>query len=393
MRYHDPPIAFLQLRAQKPQTFAALASIAFITLLLFMMVGFRAAFLDAATELPRRLQGDLFLFNIATMTALIPAKFAQHRLYQISAFDEVERVMPLYLQLTDALDPTGNPEFLRRVLVIGFPLGQNPLAIPELNDKLPLLKEGGVFLFDRLSRSEYKPIIQEVTEHGRMNILIRGGAGLTRITIKGLFSLGMNEGIYANLLTSDATFTDVLGSSRDDIHIGVIHLKSGVDLNEMQKKITKHLSSDAVVVRQKHEMLTKERELFEFKTPVGSVFRVGIGASVIIGIIVLYQILFQLISKSLREYATLKALGFSHGMLLSIVLNQAIILAVSGYVSGWFITCCFFYDYLTYVTNMKFGMTVTSAAAVFALVSFICLMSALFAIRKLKEADPADLFG
>lgn len=391
MRYQNPPIALLQLRSQKPQTLAAIASIAFVTLLLFMQIGFRAAFLDALLVLPRSLQGDLFLFSSSTITSIRALKFSERRLYQMLAFDEVEQVIPLYLQPAEAHDPSGKPGFLTRILVIGFPLAKTPFTIPEVNDKLHLLKEGGVFLIDQRSRSEFKPIIHQVEKQGKIDLSIIGGIGAARISVKGLFPLGMNDAIYSHMLTSDETFMDVFETPREYIHIGVIQLKSGVDVNAVQQKIMHSLTPD-VVIKQKHEMLRMDREVFEFKTPLGMVFRIGIIISVVIGIVVLYQILFQLTSKYLRDYATLKALGFSHGMLLLIVLAQALILAVIGYVLGWFISG-YFYKYMTGITNMKFNMTLLVMAAVFALVCFICLISALLAIRKLNEADPADLFG
>ncbi len=387
----DPPIAWLQLRAQKAQTFAAIASISFITVLIFMQIGFRAAFLDALFELPRKLQGDLFLFSTATTSVQLPTGFSQRRLYQVSAFEGVESVTPLYFQSSKVSKPVGKTGFSRGILVIGFPPIHNPLQIPEIDDNIQLLKEGGVFLFDRLSFSEFQPIIQEVAERGHKDILIKGVLNMTRVSVKGLFPLGINKVWFGNMLTSDATFMDVFGRGREEINLGVIYLKPGGDPNRMQKELNEYLPAD-VTVRQKHEILGIELELFEFNTPLGTVFRFALGTAVLVGIIVLYQILFQLTSKYLREYATLKALGFSHGMLLSIVLTQAVTLAIIGYALGLGISY-YSYDIMTEMTGMKHTMTNGVAAAVFALVNLISLISALLAIRKLREADPADLFG
>jgi putative ABC transport system permease protein len=391
MHFQDPPIALLQLRAQKTQTFAAIASIAFIAVLLFMQLGFRAAFLNALLELPQKLQGELFLFNTSTETVLKPVKFSARRLYQVAAFDGVESVTPLYDESTEMQGLAGNLLLLNRMRVIAFPPNQNPFAIPEITPQLSLLKESGVFLMDRRSRSEFAPVLQQIASQGSKAINIRGGEGMTRISVKGLFPLGINDAYYSHLVTSDETFMDVFKRERNDINIGVIHLKSGVDATKVQKAILAYLPSD-VVVKQKSEMLANESDLFEFKTPLGMVIRGGMGTAILVGIVVLYQILFQLTSKYLRDYATLKALGFSHGMLLGIVLTQAITLAVAGYLLGLGMAF-FFYNHMSNTTGMNFMMTFTNAAAVFALICFICLVSALLAIRQLSKADPADLFG
>jgi len=173
--------------------------------------------------------------------------------------------------------------------------------------------------------------------------------------------------------------------------MGVIHLKPGADPDRVQKLLTEYLPSD-VVVRQKHEMLAKEKNLFEFKTPIGMVFRFGIGTSIVVGIIVVYQILFQLTSKYLHEYSTLKALGYSHGMLVTIVLTQAMTLAAPGY-TLWLVISFYLYDWMSERVAIPYEMKISTEMAVFALVTLISLISALLAIRKLREADPADLFG
>ena len=385
------PIAWLQLRTQKPQTFWATVSITIITALLFVQIGTRSAFLEAVCEMPRKLKGDLFLFSTSTVTSLRPARFSQRRLYQTPAFPEVESVMPIYMQGTQIPDPTGKPEYLTRVLVIGFPITHNPFDIDEIDDKLPLLGEGGVLIMDERSRPEFRPIIREVAELGYRKISLLTGSGHVSTSLKGLFALGVNDANYSHLLTSDSTFMDIFKTKRQDINMGVIHLKPGVDPERVQKLLSEYLPSD-VVVRQKHEMLAKEKNLFEFKTPIGMVFRFGMGTSIVVGIIVIYQILFQLTSKYLHEYSTLKALGYSHGMLVTIVLTQAMTLAVPGYTLGLVISF-YLYDWMSERVAIPYEMKISTEMAVFALVTLISLISALLAIRKLREADPADLFG
>ena len=195
----DLPIAWLQLRAQKPQTIAAIVSITFITVLLFMQIGSRSAFIDALLEMPRKLKGDLFMFNASTVTILRPVPFSQRRLYQAPALPEVESIMPLYMQGTQIPDPTGKPGFLTRVLVIGFSANMNPFAIKEIDKNLHMLREGGVFLIDERSRPEFRPIVREITNRGQSNISLRSGLDQARISLKGLFPLGINEVNYSHL--------------------------------------------------------------------------------------------------------------------------------------------------------------------------------------------------
>ncbi|MCI5208972.1 MAG: FtsX-like permease family protein [Candidatus Electrothrix sp. ATG2] len=387
----DLPLAWLQLRAQKPQTLVAIASLTFITVFLFMQVGSSSAFINALLEMPRKLKGDLFLLNASTVTALRPVPFSQRRLYQALSLAEVDSVTPLYMQGTQIPDPSGKPGYLTRVLVIGFSITTNPFHIQEIDDKLCKLGERGVLLIDERSKSDFGPIIQEVIKLERSNISLRSGLGQTKLSLKGVFPLGMNEVNYSHLLTSDATFMDIFRAKRKNINIGVIHLKPGADPGQAKKLLGNYLPSD-VVVMQKHEMLAKEKELFEFKTPVGIFLRIAILVSIVGGIVVVYQILYQMTSKYLREYSTLKAIGFSHRMLISIVLVQAMTLTVTGYALG--LTISFYlYDWMSELISIPYRIEMSKAVAVFALVTFISQVSALLAIRKLRELDPAELFG
>jgi len=207
----------------------------------------------------------------------------------------------------------------------------------------------------------------------------------------GSFSLGVNDANYSHLLTSDASIMNIFGRNREDINVGVIHLKPGSDVDKVQKLLIEYLPSD-VVVRQKHEMIAKEKDLFEFGTPLGMVFRFAMGTAIVVGIIVVYQILFQLTSKYIREYSTLKAIGYSHAMLIYIVLTQAITLTLPAFSLGFGISY-YLYDWMSNRIAIPYEMKFSMAFSVFALVTLISLISALIAIRKLREADPADLFG
>ncbi|MCP4401777.1 MAG: hypothetical protein GY801_31315 [bacterium] len=390
MIYRDTPTAWLQLRAQKPQTAAAIASIAFITILLFIQLGFRASFLDSMLQMPARLRGDLFLVSIASETILYPIQFSQQYLYQMLAFPEVESVMPIYVSGAAIPNPNGK-EFLSRFRAIGIPVTTNPFMIPAVDDHFHLLKEVGVILFDEWCHEDYVTIIEGMKDGDSRKVTLRG-AGLTRVTIKGVFPLfGMNEGSYGHIVTSDTTFFEVFGRQRSNIDIGIIFLKDSVNIAQVQERMKPSLPI-SVLIMQKHELMEREQYRFEYGSPVGVSIRIALVGACVVGIIVLYQVLFQLTSKYLRDYATMKALGFSHGILFALVLSQAGILIVIGYTTGCGLAALL-YIYLTGLTGMPYTMTLDAGIIVLLLMTVICLVSAMLATRKLREADPADLFG
>lgn len=391
MAFGKTPIAWLQLRYQMPQTFAAACGITFITVLLFMQIGFRESFLETLTDLPASLKGDLFMLNASTVTILTPPTFSQRRLYQVLAFDEVDSITPIYWTMTSMRDPAGGARFRRKIQVLGIPASTNPVDIPGVEENFAKLKRRKVFLIDDRSRKEFQPVVAAVHESDKKAIEIQGGERKTRISIEGLFSLGVNTTADSHLLTSDVTFMDVFDRPRQRINVGLIKLRPGADHDAVVEKLAAFLPPD-VVVAKKETRLEDERHYYEFGTPIGLIFRFGLGGAVVVGIVVLYQILFQIVSKYLRDYATLKAIGYSANMLKLTVVKVALILAVAGYVPGLALTL-YMYHVLTGATGLTFTMTPAVAVAVLGAVCLICLISAMLAIRKLRDADPADLFG
>ena len=388
--FNKTPIAWLQLRYQKAQTIAAILGIAFISVLLFMQIGFRTAFLSTLTDLPARLNGDLFMINSSTLTVLRSPEFSARRLYQTLSDHRVTAVTPVYTSAVAMPDPRGRPKYLQKIQVIGLPLARDVIDIAEVNQQKDKLRRSGVYLIDAASRPEYRSVIEQLaTEPYQTEI--RTGAGQKRIFVDGAFHLGANTTNDAHLITSDTSFMQAFNRNRNSINIGLLHLAAGADARQVSESLSDYLPDD-VWVMTKQELLDKEQYFYEFQTPIGMIFRFGLAGAVIVGIVILYQILFQLITKYLRDYATLKAIGFSHGMLKTIVIKEGLILALLGFLPG-FLLSVLMYQFLSDATAMKVEMTWQVAVMVFSAICFICFISALLAIRKLREADPADLFG
>jgi putative ABC transport system permease protein len=107
--------------------------------------------------------------------------------------------------------------------------------------------------------------------------------------------------------------------------------------------------------------------------------------------VIVYQILFSDIASHLKEYATLKAMGYSDGYLGRAVLGAAMILAVLGFVPG-FAASLFLYDVVGKGTFLPIAMDVERAVGVFLMIFTMCAVAGLLAMRKLRDANPADMF-
>jgi len=125
--------------------------------------------------------------------------------------------------------------------------------------------------------------------------------------------------------------------------------------------------------------------------PIGIMFTSGVLVAVVAGAVILYQVLASEVQNRMREYATLKALGYGNRYTYGVVLRQALIFSGLGFVPAFFFALLLFFLLRTQAL-IPVTMEFTRAAGVFLLTALMCLSATFLAVRKLREADPADLF-
>jgi putative ABC transport system permease protein len=126
-------------------------------------------------------------------------------------------------------------------------------------------------------------------------------------------------------------------------------------------------------------------------TSVGQFLLVAVILAVVVGVIFVYQMMATDIRNMLPEYATVKALGYAPRYLTAVVLWQAVLLALLGFVPG-FIASIALYSAARTWGGIPTGMTPEVAGGVLVLTCAMCLVSGFLALRKVRTADPADLF-
>ena len=111
----------------------------------------------------------------------------------------------------------------------------------------------------------------------------------------------------------------------------------------------------------------------------------------VVGCVIVYQILYSDVSDHLAEYATLMAMGYPLKSLLGVVAREGILLALMGYLPAYF-SGQLLYLLVRNSTKLPVVMTFDRATLVFSLILIMCMGSALIAMRRLSDADPAEIF-
>lgn len=379
------PLAWLQLKREKTRLAVALAGIAFADILMFMQLGFRDSLYYSNVRFHTSLQGDIVLINNQSNALLSMKTFSQRRLYKALDLPTVQTVHPIYVDYTAWKNPlTGRP---RNLLVIGMNPEINIFNLAGVQENLDKIKLPDVVLYDRSSRQEYGPIAAEF-EQGKTVI---AEVNRRKIKVGGLFTLGASFGADGNLITSDINFLRIFPQhQRGLINIGLVRLKPGADATVVAQSLSNYLSKD-IKVFTKQEFIDYERNYWASSTAIGFIFTLGTIMGFIVGTVIVYQILYTEVADHLAEYATLKAIGYTHNYLLFVILQEALILAFLGYIPGFAVTM-FLYDRARIATLLPVFMSGERAIMVFILTLIMCFVSGTIAVRKLQSADPADIF-
>jgi putative ABC transport system permease protein len=379
------PLAWLQLSREKIRLLIALAGIAFAVILIFMQLGFQAALYDSATRLHQSLQGDLVLISTRSKSLAFMRTFSWRRLYQTLSFDGVESISPVYVGFKEWKNPDNGS--LRVIYIYGFEPVNSVFKLPGVAQNLEQLRLKENVLFDRASRAEYGPIATEF-EQGKPISTELGGK---KANVVGLFTLGPSFGADGNIIMSDLNFLRLFSDRKiGEIDIGLIKLKHQADAQKILRQIEASFPKDVRVLTHQG-FVDFEKNYWKTSTAIGFIFTLGVGMGFIVGTVIVYQILYADVSEHLSEYATLKAMGYKNVYLEFVVFQEAIILSILGFIPGFALSLGL-YDLAKNTTFLPIEMKLNRALLVIILTVLMCSISGLIAVRRLRKADPADVF-
>ncbi|WP_199248425.1 ABC transporter permease DevC [[Phormidium] sp. ETS-05] len=379
------PLAWLQLTREKIRLLVAVAGITFADTLMFMQLGFQDALFDSSTRMHQNLTGDLVLISPKSEALIAMQTFSWRRLYQTLAVPGVESVNPLYMGLINWKNPDTKRD--RQILVLGFDPKTSVFTMSEVEDNIPNIKLPDVVIFDRSSRAEFGPIAPAI-EAGKTVTTEVGGR---RVYVKGLFSLGASFAADGNIITSDLNFLRIFSRrSKGEIDAGIIKLQPGADREKVLADIQALLPDDVKVLTTEG-FIEFEKTYWRESTAIGFIFGLGVAMGFIVGIVIVYQIIYTDVADHLSEYATLKAMGYKNAYFYLVVFQEAFLLAILGYLPGVPIVIVL-YNLTRNATMLPITMTAARALTVLILTVVMCFISGAIAVRKLQEADPADIF-
>jgi putative ABC transport system permease protein len=379
------PIGWLQLTHNRARFFAAVAGVAFANLLVFMQLGIMGALNNSTVAPYAMLNADIILSSQDGNSLTDGGHIPRARMFQALGVAGVADAAPLYI---------GNVPFMMKdgssvsLLGFGVDVAKPGFVHPAIAGFMNQLSRENTVLLDDATRGMPRAVIASLANGQRFEFEADG----TTLTAIGTMAVGGGFLADGMMVMSDQSFLRLFPrrSSAAPDHI-LIRIESGIAAEAVVARLEAVLPAGNLRVQTIQASAENDLAYMSTERPTGIIFGFGVFMGILVGLVIVYQVLSTDVADHLSEYATFKAMGYDQSFFLGIVFEEAIILALFGFIPG-FLVSLGLYAGLVAVTGLPVEMEAGRAILVFLGTLAACSLSGAIATRRLVSADPADLF-
>jgi putative ABC transport system permease protein len=179
------------------------------------------------------------------------------------------------------------------------------------------------------------------------------------------------------------------GADQDQASYQRVTLSSDADIEQVRSEIERRLPDTEVLTQQ--EFRKRSQNYWLFQTGAGAALIAGAVLGLIVGIVIVAQTLYSSTKDHINEFATLRALGAGAGYIVKVILMQAVLSGLIGYVLGMILALAAIRG--AQDTKLTVIMTPALAGGLFAVTIGMCIFAAISAIIKVVRIDPAVVFS
>lgn len=379
------PIGWLQLSHSKTRLFTATAGVTFANVLVFVQLGILGALNNSSIAPYSLFKADIMISPADANTLSENKTLARQRMFQALGSSGVDTAVSIYIGMIDWNLPDGSSASLQ---VFGIDPDQTAFLSNEIATEASELRLANTAFIDSRTRGIPSDTFETISSKSPLKFELNGQT----ISTIGLLSIGSGFSSDGSLLVSDQTFLELFpGRSAGAPNHILVNAQNDVIPDIVVDNIRKALPPDTVKVNTLENAIKADLNYQTTERPTGIIFGFGVLIGVLVGIVIVYQVLATDVANHLREYATFKAMGYKQAYFTGVVFEEAVILAVLGFIPGVLIALSI-YTGLAMATGLPVYMEASRAAFVFLGTVAACCLSGAIATRRLAKADPADLF-
>ncbi|URR35681.1 ABC transporter permease [Thermosynechococcus sp. HN-54] len=369
--------------------------ITFAVSLVTVQTGLLEGFGRSATLLVNRSQADFWIASNELRYFGLTLPIEYQVVLDAQAVEGVAAAEPLLIQSamwrrseTEAIDP---------VQVVGLePRGTLLPLTTVAGAALTELEKPYSVIVDRIDLNALS--LTALGEQGRVNNYPATVIGWSRgvksiVSSPYVFTSLETANLYLNFPRFDTSepipeFLPLVSPSTRITYV-MVKAKPGEDLAKVQERLRAAFPNYQVLSRAALTEMT--RRYWLASTSVGFILGLGAGVGMVVGVVIVSQILYSSVSDRLQEYGTLKAMGASDWYLYRIIIEQALWMAVLGYLPGLGL-CWGLGIWTMHARAIQIVITPQLALAVFSATVAMCVSASLLAIQKVMRLDPAQVF-
>lgn len=379
------PLAWLQLTSERKRFVVAIAGITFAVAMMLFQVGLRGALFRQVVGPLELLDADVVLTSPNYEYFGVGRGFGNVRLNQAYADPRVLSATGVKIGCLSFKNVDDGRE--RDIFAMAFDPSKSVFLSKDIRTQQHFLKRGGSILFDVLSREQYGDVASLINSGVQPRAELSG----VKATIKGGVKIGPTFAADGNVLMSLETLAKIWPQDAPNTsNVGLIKIKADANAEDVVASLKKILPPD-VIVRTKPAYIQDEKDYWAVRTPIGFVIGASMAVAVFVGAVIVYQILYTDVSDHIPEYATLKAIGFADSFFVWTVVQESLILSIFGFIPGALLASLL-YKLTRDMANMPTEMNIQNILLIFFFTVCMCVVAGLLATRKLRNANPADIF-
>lgn len=371
-----PPLAQRNLLHDKVRLTVTLTGIVFAVVLIVVELGLFVGFTVTTSSIIDKSKVDLWIVSRGTPYIEQGSVFSERKLYQVLATPGVARADKYIVRFSNWKTPLGAESGIQ---VVGFNpysgIG-GPWNVVEGNAED--LKTSDAVMVDEVYKKKLG-----VTKIGET----------FEISGRRARVVGFTRGIRAFTTTPYVftSFKNAQGFTRidaDKTYFILVRAVPGTDIAALKRGLESRLQNVDVLTTAKFSSMT--RIYWMFTTGAGVAVLIAALLGLVVGVVVVAQTIYATTMDHIREYGTLKAMGAPNSYIYRVIITQAGISAVAGYVLAMIISI--FIVRASTSGGAAILLPWQMAVGIFFLTVLMCVSAAVVSINKVTSLDPAMVF-
>ena len=371
-----PPLAQRNLLYDKVRLAVTVTGIVFAVVLIVVELGLFVGFTSTTSSLIDNSGADLWVTSTHVPYIEMGVPFSERKLYQVKAVPGVADAEKYIVRFSQWKRPDGQQE---SVQVVGInpdkPFGRPwNMVLGSVGD----LKTPDAVIVDevyknKLGVSRLGEVFEINGHRARVVGFTRGIRAFT--TSPYVFTTFKNAQDYGRLPADQTTYV-------------LVKTAPGANREQVRQEIRARVKDVDVLTGREFSRMTQAYWMFTTGAGVAVLLAALLG--LVVGFVVVAQTIYATTMDHLREFGTLKAMGAPNRYVYNVIIQQAAISAVIGYVLGMAVSV--FIVRASQHGGAAILLPWPLAVGIFFLTLLMCVGAALVSINKVTRLDPAMVF-